>query len=168
MRTGSGKLMNRVSSSKPKNLCNHNLENYWIITEAFGHNSSYTGQPDADGRTSFAQGWLYNTNMLKVDILCLSTIKIFSVKRFMFPPHRSIGTRPCVSISATTHQVEIPARWPDVNDRDFGSWPRAFKQVQDEECCPLLHLGPPMQPMIPRLLIRFRKDIIPFLPPSPC
>ena len=47
---------------------------------------------------------------LSENILCLSTIKIFSVKRFMFPPHRSIGTRPCVSISATTHQVEIPAR----------------------------------------------------------
>ena len=39
------------------------------------------------------------------NILCLSTIKLF-----MFPPHRSIGTEPCASISATTHQVEIPAR----------------------------------------------------------
>ena len=81
----------------------------------------------------------------------------------MFPPHRSIGARPCVIISATTHQVEIPARWSDVNDQDFGSWPRAFNQVQDKECCPLLQLGPPMQPMIPRLLIRFRKDLLLFL-----
>ena len=41
MRTGSGKLMNRVSSSKPKNSCNHNLGNYWIITESFRHNSPH-------------------------------------------------------------------------------------------------------------------------------